>query len=304
MSRDPAEARQALAARLEWLRILGVSEIAVKRTSVRSGSPEAAGAVAAPARDAPPPPAPPRATDPPIASAPAGLPRLGLFGSDPQETPEEEPSQAVRTSAGRSGAVAASPLLSATAPEGMDAATALRAIREDLGDCRRCRLCERRTQVVFGVGDPFARLLFVGEGPGADEDAQGEPFVGRAGQLLTRMIEAMGLARGQVYIANVVKCRPPENRTPLPDEVATCSPFLFRQIAAIRPKVIVCLGTPSAQAVLGTRETITRLRGTFRDVGGYRVMPTFHPAYLLRNPAAKREVWDDLKQVMAALAES
>ena len=181
-------------------------------------------------------------------------------------------------------------------------AEGLRLIREEIGDCRRCRLCEKRTQVVFGVGDPEARLMFVGEGPGADEDARGEPFVGRAGQLLTKMIEAMGLQRSQVYIANVVKCRPPENRTPLPDEVATCSPFLFRQIAAIRPRVIVCLGTPSAQAVLGTRETITRLRGTFREVGGVRVMPTFHPAYLLRNPAAKREVWDDLKQVMAALS--
>jgi DNA polymerase len=165
-------------------------------------------------------------------------------------------------------------------------------------------LCERRTQVVFGVGDPGAKLMFIGEGPGADEDAQGEPFVGRAGQLLTKMIEAMGLKRSQVYIANVVKCRPPENRTPLPDEVATCSPFLFRQITAIGPRVIVCLGTPSAQAILGTRETITRLRGTFREVGGFRVMPTFHPAYLLRNPAAKREVWEDLKQVMAALAEA
>jgi DNA polymerase len=198
-------------------------------------------------------------------------------------------------------ALAPAPAVAAKDPAGLEG---LRRIREEIGDCRRCRLCERRTQVVFGVGDPAARLMFIGEGPGADEDAQGEPFVGRAGQLLTKMIEAMGLKRGQVYIANVVKCRPPENRTPLPDEVATCSPFLFRQIAAIAPRVIVCLGTPSAQAVLGTRETITRLRGTFREVGGFRVMPTFHPAYLLRNPAAKKEVWEDLKQVMAALAEA
>src|SRR5262249_6836037 len=154
-----------------------------------------------------------------------------------------------------------------------------------LGDCLRCRLSEKRTQIVFGVGNPGARLMFVGEGPGADEDAQGEPFVGRAGQLLTRIIEAMQLARSEVYIANIVKCRPPENRTPLPDEVATCAPFLFRQIAAIRPRVVVCLGTPAAQTLLGTRETITKLRGAFRDVGGIRVMPTFHPAYLLRNPA-------------------
>jgi DNA polymerase len=143
--------------------------------------------------------------------------------------------------------------------------------------------------------------MFVGEGPGADEDRQGEPFVGRAGQLLTKIIESIGLRREDVYIANVVKCRPPENRTPLPDEVATCSPFLFRQILAIRPRIIVCLGTPAAQAVLGTRETITRMRGTFREIEGFTVMPTFHPAYLLRNPAAKREVWEDMKQVMAAL---
>jgi uracil-DNA glycosylase family 4 len=215
----------------------------------------------------------------------------------PAETSGDE-AQEARRSTGSTPFQAAAAAGDPAGREGLDR------IREDLGECRRCRLCERRTQVVFGVGDPNARLMFIGEGPGADEDAQGEPFVGRAGQLLTKMIEAMGLKRGQVYIANVVKCRPPENRTPLPDEVATCSPFLFRQIAAIHPRVIVCLGTPSAQAVLGTRETITRLRGTFREVGGFRVMPTFHPAYLLRNPAAKREVWDDLQQVMAALAEA
>ncbi|HET6277838.1 MAG TPA: uracil-DNA glycosylase, partial [Candidatus Polarisedimenticolia bacterium] len=182
-----------------------------------------------------------------------------------------------------------------------DAAGRLSLIRADLGDCRRCRLHEKRSNIVFGVGDPQARLMFIGEGPGADEDRQGEPFVGRAGQLLTKIIEAIGLRRDQVYIANVVKCRPPENRTPLPDEVITCSPFLFQQIAAIRPRVIVCLGTPAAQTVLGTRETITRLRGTFHEVDGIRIMPTFHPAYLLRNPAAKREVWADMKLVMACL---
>jgi DNA polymerase len=177
----------------------------------------------------------------------------------------------------------------------------LSSICGDLGDCRRCRLHEGRTNIVFGVGAPGARLMFVGEGPGVDEDRQGEPFVGRAGQLLTKIIEAIGMRRSDVYIANVVKCRPPENRTPLPDEVATCSPFLFRQIAAIRPRVIVCLGTPAAQTVLGTRDTITRMRGVFQEVGSIRVMPTFHPAYLLRNPAAKREVWEDMKQVKACL---
>ena len=146
--------------------------------------------------------------------------------------------------------------------------------------------------------------MFVGEGPGADEDLKGEPFVGRAGQLLNKIIESMGMERKDVYIANVVKCRPPENRTPLPDEIATCSPFLFKQILVIRPRVVVCLGTPATQTVLGTRETITRLRGTFHEIDGIRVMPTFHPAYLLRNPAAKREVWDDMKKVMAELKKA
>ena len=200
----------------------------------------------------------------------------------------------------RSRAPAVSPAEQAEAPA-TDAAGALALIRADLGDCTRCRLHEKRTQIVYGVGDPRAELMFVGEGPGADEDRQGEPFVGRAGQLLTKIIEAMGYPRGRVYIANVVKCRPPENRTPLPDEVATCSPFLFRQIAAIGPRVLVCLGTPAAQTVLGTRETITRLRGSFREINGVQVMPTFHPAYLLRNPAAKKDVWDDMKMVMAFL---
>ncbi|OLD64975.1 MAG: hypothetical protein AUI47_03435 [Acidobacteria bacterium 13_1_40CM_2_68_5] len=199
---------------------------------------------------------------------------------------------------------AASPLAAIRAPEALDAASALRLIREDIGDCKRCGLCGHRTNIVFGVGDPAARVMFVGEGPGADEDLKGEPFVGRAGQLLNKIIESMGMERKDVYIANVVKCRPPENRTPLPDEIATCSPFLFKQILVIRPRVVVCLGTPATQTVLGTRETITRLRGTFHEIDGIRVMPTFHPAYLLRNPAAKREVWDDMKKVMAELKKA
>lgn len=202
------------------------------------------------------------------------------------------------------GPVAAAPGVAVPAPENADQAAELASIRQDLGDCRRCRLCEGRSNIVFGVGNPQAGLMFVGEGPGADEDRQGEPFVGRAGQLLTRIIESMGLRREQVYIANIVKCRPPENRTPLPDEVATCSPFLLRQIAAIRPRVIVCLGTPAAQTLLQTRTTITRLRGTFQEVRGIQIMPTFHPAYLLRNQAAKRDVWDDMKKVMALLQTS
>jgi DNA polymerase len=177
----------------------------------------------------------------------------------------------------------------------------LERIRSDIGDCTRCRLHQSRTNIVFGVGNPRAELVFVGEGPGHDEDLQAEPFVGRAGQLLTQMIEAMGLERRDVYICNVVKCRPPENRTPEKDEIATCSPFLVRQLAVIRPKVIVCLGAVAAQTLLGTHASISRIRGQWYDYRGSRLMVTYHPAYLLRNPNAKPEVWRDLKQVMAAL---
>jgi DNA polymerase len=181
--------------------------------------------------------------------------------------------------------------------EAVDPAGALVRIREELGDCTRCRLHERRTNLVFGVGNPRARLLFVGEGPGADEDARGEPFVGRAGQKLNEMIAAIGLRREDVYIANVVKCRPPDNRDPLEDEVATCSPFLFRQIEAIRPAVMVALGSPAARTLLGKKIGITRLRGTWHSFRGIPVMPTFHPAYLLRAYTLenRRLVFGDLK---------
>lgn len=181
----------------------------------------------------------------------------------------------------------------------------LAAIRTEIGDCTRCKLCAGRTQVVFGVGDPGARLLFVGEGPGADEDRQGEPFVGRAGRKLNEMIRAIGLERSQVYIANVVKCRPPDNRTPEPDEVATCAPFLFRQIEAIRPKVIVTLGAPAARTLLGTREGITKIRGRWGEFRGIPVMPTFHPAYLLRAYTVenRRAVFEDLKAARSRVDE-
>jgi len=178
----------------------------------------------------------------------------------------------------------------------------LQKIKADIGpDCTRCKLHKARTQVVFGVGNPKAELMFVGEGPGHDEDLQGEPFVGRAGKLLTQMIEAMGLKRADVYIANVVKCRPPENRLPEKDEIATCSPYLLRQIAAIRPKVIVCLGACSAQTLLQTTQGISRFRGEWFDFLGAKLMATYHPAYLLRNPPAKADVWKDLQKVMAVL---
>lgn len=167
--------------------------------------------------------------------------------------------------------------------------------------CSRCGLSATRTNVVFGVGNPDADLMFVGEAPGHDEDLKGEPFIGRAGQLLTKIIEAMGFAREQVYIANVLKCRPPENRDPLPAEAAQCEPFLIRQLELVRPKLIVALGRHAVKSLLGTEERIARLRGRFHAYHGVPVMPTYHPAFLLRNPDAKRDVWDDMKLVMDEL---
>lgn len=183
------------------------------------------------------------------------------------------------------------------------AAEALAAVREDVGDdCSRCKLHTLgRKQVVFGVGNPEADLMFVGEAPGADEDEQGIPFVGRAGQLLTKIIEAIGLRRSDVYIANVIKCRPPGNRNPEPDEVETCEPFLFSQIDVIKPRVIVALGKFAAQALLRTDAPISRLRGRVYEYRGAKLIPTFHPAYLLRNPSSKREVWEDMKVVRELL---
>jgi len=179
---------------------------------------------------------------------------------------------------------------------------ALAAVRTDIGDCTRCKLHRLgRQQIVFGVGNPNADLMFVGEAPGRDEDVQGIPFVGRAGQLLTKIVEAIGLTRDEVYIANVIKCRPPENRNPEPDEVETCEPFLFQQIDVIKPKVIVALGTFASRALLRTLDPISRLRGRVYDYRGAKLIPTFHPAYLLRNPASKREVWEDMKRVRELL---
>ena len=185
------------------------------------------------------------------------------------------------------------------------ARSTLHVIREDIGDCTRCKLhAQGRTQIVFGVGNPDADLMFVGEAPGADEDIQGIPFVGRAGQLLTKIIEAIGLTRDQVYIANVIKCRPPGNRNPDPDEVETCEPFLFRQIDAIQPRVVVALGTFAAKALLKTQDPISRLRGRVYDFRGAKLIPTFHPAFLLRSPDRKRDVWEDMKKVRALLQDS
>jgi len=182
-----------------------------------------------------------------------------------------------------------------------DANDSLAKIREDIGDCQRCKLCATRTHIVFGSGDPKAKLVFVGEAPGADEDAQGLPFVGRAGQLLTKIIESIGLSRDNVYICNVIKCRPPENRFPEKDEIASCSPFLMRQLEVIRPKVICCLGAAAAQTILKTKSSVGWMRGRFQDYRGAKLIVTYHPAYLLRNPEAKRDVWEDMKKIKALL---
>jgi len=179
--------------------------------------------------------------------------------------------------------------------------TTLESVREALGDCQRCKLSSTRTHLVFGDGNPEADLLFVGEGPGQDEDIQGKPFVGKSGQLLNKMITAMGLSREKVYIANIIKCRPPKNRNPEADEIESCSPFLDQQIAVISPKVICALGTFAAQTLLKTNTKISAMRGRFHDLNGIKVLPTFHPAYLLHNPAQKGKVWEDLQKVMAVL---
>ncbi len=229
--------------------------------------------------------------------------RLGVLGYPPAPRPVPVPPPTTATAASverRAPAVVETADL--FAEPGVTRADSLEELREAIGDCQRCKLAPHRTNLVFGVGNPRARLVFVGEGPGADEDAKGEPFVGRAGQLLTEIItKGMRLARSDVYIANVIKCRPPGNRNPEPDEVASCEPFLVRQIELIAPEVIVALGKFAAQTLLRTKTPITQLRGRWFDYHGIRLMPTFHPAYLLRNPADKRLVWQDIRQVMERL---
>src|SRR5438045_5489168 len=206
----------------------------------------------------------------------------------------------------RPDAVIEEPPPSPSAHRASDAASLLALVKADIGpDCTRCKLHgQGRQQVVFGVGNPEADLMFVGEAPGADEDIQGIPFVGRAGQLLTKMIQAIDFKREDVYIANVIKCRPPQNRNPEPDEVATCEPFLFQQIDIIKPKVIVALGKFAAQTLLRTLEPISKIRGRVFEYRGAKLIPTFHPAYLLRNPSSKREVWEDMKLVKKLLTSN
>jgi uracil-DNA glycosylase len=223
---------------------------------------------------------------------------MGIYDFYRRPTTE---SQAV---AGEPETVPAGPAASlsgAPAAEIQDKPAALKLIRDDLGDCTRCRLHKGRTNLVFGVGNVDADIMFVGEGPGADEDLQGEPFVGRAGQLLNNMIAAMGIRRQDVYIANIVKCRPPGNRTPERDECDTCSPFLLRQIAVIRPKVIVALGAVAAKNLLAVNDSMANLRGRWYDFRDSRLIVTYHPAFLLRDPRQKKEAWKDLQMVMKYL---
>ncbi len=189
-----------------------------------------------------------------------------------------------------------------SSPAAMIAVTeTLADIRADLGDCQRCRLCQKRTNIVFGTGAHDAKILFAGEAPGEAEDIQGEPFVGEAGQLLTKIINAMGFTRNDVYICNVLKCRPPGNRNPHQDEILTCSPFMLRQVRAIRPEAIIALGTFASQTLLQSKEPISKMRGNFHDYHGIPLMPTFHPAFLLRSPERKRDVWNDIQLVMKKL---
>ena len=262
----PAQPSRELAAHVAYFQELGVSGVSRDRVwRLRPADPE-------PAAATPPEPAKAVALDP-VATATAGAPvELSMFDQ-------------------------------VAAPSAATAEERLRLIREELGDCTRCRLHGGRRTLVFGVGNPDAALMFVGEAPGRDEDLQGIPFVGRAGQLLTRIIEAIDLRREDVYIANVIKCRPPDNRNPQPDEVRTCEPFLFAQIDAIRPRVIVAMGSFAARTLLRTEDAISRLRGRVFEFRGARLIPTFHPAFLLRSPDRKRDVWEDMKKVRSILRD-
>jgi len=227
--------------------------------------------------------------------------RLGTVGVSRRPTPGHRQAQAGNPTQAPEQMGVAGPAARAAADEGQGSA-GIAVLRHEIGDCQRCKLAQHRQHIVLGTGNPSANLMFVGEAPGADEDRQGEPFVGAAGQLLTRMISAMGYDRAEVYICNVIKCRPPQNRNPEPDEIAACQPFLRQQIAAVKPRVIVALGKFAAHYLCGETTPITRLRGNWRSFDGITVMPTYHPAFLLREEARKREAWSDLKQVVAFLA--
>jgi uracil-DNA glycosylase family 4 len=287
---DPA-IREALLARIRFYRDLGMTEFYRRPVDP---------ALAAAEPEEQPQSAPNRAPEPvrmdpgPASETRKSTPAPALFADlEPGESDTEHPIHARKS-------FSAPPQATEAVPPAEHAA-ALRIIREEIGDCTRCELHKGRHKLVFGDGDPQARLMFVGEGPGADEDAQGLPFVGRAGQLLNNMIVAMGLKREEVYIANVVKCRPPGNRTPAPEEANTCAPFLFRQIDVVRPEVLVALGATAATYLLGARQPLAGLRGRVHSVRGSKLIVTYHPAYLLRDPRQKKEAWADLQIAMREL---
>jgi uracil-DNA glycosylase len=292
---DPGGALAAAAAEmirhLAWLESAGVREVPppsapapIEHTAATAHARPSEGTADRAIRDASP-------RFPVLDRAPGGSPR-----------PAEAPAAQRTPPAGRTPAAASATGAYALEDKGCGS-EALLAVRRDLGECARCKLSQKRTKVVFGVGNPRAELVFVGEGPGEDEDLSGEPFVGKAGQLLTKMIEAMGFRREDVYIANVVKCRPPGNRNPEPDEIEACEPFLKAQLAAIQPKVIVALGKFAAHTLLRETTPISKLRGRWSEYAGVRLMPTFHPAYLLRSPEEKKKAWEDLQLVMKELGK-
>ncbi len=270
---DP-ETREALVARVRFYRDLGLTEFYRRPVDSTSGAPE------------------------PALSLSKGL-ASETWESIPQPDSQPISSQEDQPIPPRKPISAPPQIAAAVSPA--DHASALQLIRDEIGDCTRCALHTGRNKLVFGDGSPSARLMFVGEGPGADEDAQGLPFVGKAGQLLNNMIAAMGLKREEVYIANVVKCRPPGNRTPEPEEANTCSPFLFRQIDVVRPQVLVALGATAATYLLGQRQPLAGLRGRVHAFRGMQLIVTYHPAYLLRDPRQKKEAWADLQIAMREL---
>lgn len=306
MREELAAVARDLIGHLEWLRENGAREVSAPPRSSRpagTASPEAPRAAAtslravvraavAQAAGAAPSPsaASAAAAPPPVPRAKRNTPSSNTAVAAPAEADKRSPAP---QSAAR-----------AVVPTSLGPARLLEGILAEMGDCRRCKLAAGRKNLVFGTGNPKAELVFVGEGPGEDEDNQGIPFVGRAGQLLTRMIEAMGFERGEVYICNVVKCRPPDNRPPEPDEIAACEPFLRAQLASLSPKVIVALGRCAAQTILRESTPLTRLRGNWREYSGVPLMPTFHPAYLLRYPEEKKNAWLDLQLVMKRLGKT
>jgi DNA polymerase len=260
-----------------------------------------------PPRAAAPQPAPEAPARPPVAAVPRAAPAAEFVARPP--TPAPRPVAARAATPAPSGLLVDVPQRVPPSSQPLPGVVngerpTLDQIRRELGDCKRCKLCTGRKNIVFGSGNPRAELVFVGEGPGENEDIQGQPFVGAAGELLTKMIEAMGFNRDLVYICNVVKCRPPGNRNPEPDEIQACEPFLRSQLLAIQPKVIVALGKFAAQTLLRDSTPITRLRGQWRDYQGVQLMPTFHPAYLLRSPQEKRKAWEDLQAVMKVLGKT